>query len=227
VTVQYATSDGTAGAGSDYAATSGTLTFTPGRPVHSILVPIVTDAVAEGAETFTVTLSNPTQVTLARGVATGTIEDPPVAQRVSMWRAYNRTADYHFFTTSEGEFQAAVANGYTDESTGKPTFFVLNTGESGSGPVFRMYNPNAGRHYYTASAYERDSLRDVGWVYEKDEGFVFPSLEAQTTEVFRLYNKNSGVHLYTADAAEKDAILARFPGIWFQHASLGFAFEQP
>jgi hypothetical protein len=86
-----------------------------------------------------------------------------------------------------------------------------------------MYNPNSGRHYYTASAGERDSLKGVGWVYEKDEGFIHTSLQTGTTEVFRLYNNNSGVHLYTASAGEKNAILAAFPGIWVQHTSFGFA----
>jgi len=62
-------------------------------------------------------------------------------------------------------------------------------------------------------------------VYEKDEGFMFSSQASGTIEIFRLYNTNSGVHLYTGNAAEKDAILAQFPGIWFQHSSLGFAYN--
>jgi hypothetical protein len=147
-----------------------------------------------------------------------------------MYRAYNPNADYHFFTTSLGEFNNAVAAGYHDESNPpccKIPFHVPNTQVAGASAIFRMYNPNNGRHYYTANGGERDSLKGVGWVYEKDEGFVYAALEPGTTEVFRLYNNNSGVHLYTASAAEKDAILATFPGIWFQHTSLGFAFDQP
>ena len=139
-----------------------------------------------------------------------------------MYRAYNFSADYHFFTTSLAEKNNAVANGYRDESTPIP-FNVPNTGVAGAAAIFRMYNPNSGRHYYTASAGERDSLRGVGWIYEKDEGFIYTALQTGTTEVFRLYNNNSGVHLYTASAGEKNAILAMFPGIWVQHTSLGFA----
>jgi hypothetical protein len=222
ITVDYATSDVTASAGLDYTATSGTLTFTPGRVFQSVSVPILADAVAEGTETFTVTLSNPAGALLARAQAIGTIEPPPAAAVVPMYRAYNFTADYHFFTTSLAEKANAVANGYRDESTPLP-FSVRNTQVAGTTPLFRMYNPNSGRHYYTAGAGERDSLRTIGWIYEKDEGFIYTALQTGTAEVFRLYNNNSGVHLYTASAGEKNAVLATFPGIWVQHQSLGWA----
>ena len=59
VTVDYATSDGTATAGEDYAATASTLTFAPGEREKTVRVPILDDAVDEGRETFTLTLSNP------------------------------------------------------------------------------------------------------------------------------------------------------------------------
>jgi hypothetical protein len=94
---------------------------------------------------------------------------------------------------------------------------------AGAGALYRMYNPNNGRHYYTANGGERDSLKSVGWVYEKDEGFIFASPAAGRAELFRLYNNNSGVHLYTVNAGEKNAILAMFPGIWVQHTSVGYA----
>ena len=57
--VDYATSDGSAVAGMDYPATSGTLTFPDGvSGVQEISIPIPDDNSAEVAETFTVTLSN-------------------------------------------------------------------------------------------------------------------------------------------------------------------------
>ncbi len=61
VTVQYATSDGTATAGQDYTATSGTLSWPDGDESRKvILVPIRDDSVAEGSETVHLTLSAPT-----------------------------------------------------------------------------------------------------------------------------------------------------------------------
>ena len=59
VTVNYTTANGTAIAGSDYAATSGTLTFNPmsTTPTSPLSVPIVTDALDEPDENFLVDLS--------------------------------------------------------------------------------------------------------------------------------------------------------------------------
>ena len=60
VTVDYATSDGTATAGSDYTAASGTLTFTTTNwdTNQTVNVTITNDSVDESDETFTFTLSD-------------------------------------------------------------------------------------------------------------------------------------------------------------------------
>ena len=60
VTVDYATSDGTATDGSDYIATSGTLTFAAGQTRRTFTIPIIGDALDEPNETVILTLSNPT-----------------------------------------------------------------------------------------------------------------------------------------------------------------------
>lgn len=59
VTVNYATSDGTANEGSDYDSTSGTLTFNPGQTNQTFTVPIIDDNLDEPDETISLTLSNP------------------------------------------------------------------------------------------------------------------------------------------------------------------------
>ena len=89
VTVDYATADGTATAGSDYTATSGTLTFAAGETEKAISVPVLDDGHDEGSETLTLTLSNPSGAYLADGSATGTINnsDPmPLAWMVRFGR---------------------------------------------------------------------------------------------------------------------------------------------
>ena len=58
LTVDFATTDGTAVAGQNYTATSGTLTFSGGETIKSIQIPILDDAITQPAKTFTVTLSN-------------------------------------------------------------------------------------------------------------------------------------------------------------------------
>src|SRR5262249_21395336 len=59
ITVDYATADGTATAGSDYLAASGTLTFRPGETSKAIAVTVLSDTVVAANETFAVNLSNP------------------------------------------------------------------------------------------------------------------------------------------------------------------------
>jgi hypothetical protein len=61
---QYATSNGTATAGTDYTAESGTLTFAPGNQVQFVGVPILYSSTYDGSETFNFTLSSPTNASL-------------------------------------------------------------------------------------------------------------------------------------------------------------------
>jgi hypothetical protein len=75
VTVAYATSNGTATAGTDYVAANGVVTFPPGIAAQNVAIGIVGDFVDETNETFTVTLSAPNGATLADAQATGTIND--------------------------------------------------------------------------------------------------------------------------------------------------------
>ena len=73
--MDYATSDGTAEAGDDYTAKSGTLTFSAGMTSKTISVDIKDDSENEGDETFTVTLSNASGADLGTSSATGTIKN--------------------------------------------------------------------------------------------------------------------------------------------------------
>ena len=82
VTVDYATSDGTATTatsapgGADYSSRSGTLTFAPGTRTMRVTVPTADDGTDEDDETLTLTLSNAANAALpADPTATGTIAD--------------------------------------------------------------------------------------------------------------------------------------------------------
>ena len=79
VTVAYATADGTANAGADYQTASGELQFAPGETELTVAVPVLGDTMPEADETFTVTLSSPSNAELATTAATGTIVDDDVA----------------------------------------------------------------------------------------------------------------------------------------------------
>ncbi|QDU19695.1 Calx-beta domain-containing protein [Urbifossiella limnaea] len=84
VSVNYATADGTATAGGDYAAASGTLTFAPGETAKTVTVLVTADALDEDDETFTLGLSGATNATIATGTGTGTITDDDAAPGVSI-----------------------------------------------------------------------------------------------------------------------------------------------
>jgi hypothetical protein len=75
VTVNWATANGSATSGADYTTGSGTVTFAPSTTVQTILVPVLGDLLDEPDETFTITLSNPVNATVANGTSTVTIVD--------------------------------------------------------------------------------------------------------------------------------------------------------
>lgn len=56
--------------------------------------------------------------------------------------------------------------------------------EVGGVPMWRMYNPNSGEHFYTADTNERDSLCGNGWASE-GIGWVAPT---SGNPIYRLYN---------------------------------------
>ncbi len=75
VLVDYESSDGTATAGIDYQAVSGTLSFTPGTVRHTIVVPVFEDERVERDETFFVDLSGPLNAVIDADHGHGTIID--------------------------------------------------------------------------------------------------------------------------------------------------------
>ena len=75
VTVEWATSDGTATRDQDYRAESGVVVFSPGQTEERIRVVVLDDMLVEGEETFKVTLAGAVNGTLDEDQATGLITD--------------------------------------------------------------------------------------------------------------------------------------------------------
>ena len=94
VTVDYATADGTATAGADYTATSGTLTFDPGETAKTVNVPVLDDAHDDTGETLTLTLSNAAGARIWDGEATGTIENSDPIPEAWLARFGRTVADH-------------------------------------------------------------------------------------------------------------------------------------
>jgi Calx-beta domain len=117
VMVDYATADGTASAGSDYAAVNGKVVFRPGETQKSIPVSIAGDTSIEQDETFSVTLSNPVNATIAEGSATATITNDDTAAAVTpgSYQGLAKNGSYVFFTvTSDRTITALRFNDLTE-----------------------------------------------------------------------------------------------------------------
>jgi hypothetical protein len=118
VTVAYATSNGTATAGSDYQAISGSVTFAPGITAQTISVTIFGDTVVETNETFSVLLSNPVNATLGTSRGTGTIVDDDGQQAAGIAVAFKVVSDWGTGFTADMTIKnntATAVHGWTLE----------------------------------------------------------------------------------------------------------------
>lgn len=104
VSANFASADGSAVAPGDYVASSGPVVFAPGAVSQPVTVVVNGDNVPEGNETFTVTLTAPTNATLARAVANGTItnDDVPVTISPTTLTAAAIAAPYSQTLTASG-----------------------------------------------------------------------------------------------------------------------------
>jgi hypothetical protein len=112
VTINYATADGTAIAGTDYNSTSGQLTFNPGQTSQTISVTVIGTTLSELAKTFQVTLSNPVNATLSRSQAVGTINNTNlIASNSAGYKALVASYDPTVLTTSTPGVTTLIKSG--------------------------------------------------------------------------------------------------------------------
>ncbi len=73
--------------------------------------------------------------------------------------------------------------------------------QKSSSPVYRVFNPNTGEHFYTTATRERDYLVKQGW---KNEGIGWYSDAEKKVPVYREFNPNAstGTHNYTTSQRE-------------------------
>ncbi|MHA3770669.1 Calx-beta domain-containing protein [Verrucomicrobiota bacterium sgz303538] len=101
VTVDYTTADGTATAGSDYTAVSGTLSFSPGETMKTVSVPISGDTVQEVDETLRLLLSNAVGVSVGKAGVLGTIANDDSPESLPVLSVANASVtEGHFGTSS-------------------------------------------------------------------------------------------------------------------------------
>ena len=111
VSVQYATATGTALAGTDYIATSGTATFQPGAVYQTFTVPVIGDRLARGNKNFQVKLSAPVGAPLGYSARNLRILDPN--GNMTALAMSSQPGDYigggqlYLYTIADGNFAAS------------------------------------------------------------------------------------------------------------------------
>ena len=171
VTVDYATSNGTATAGADYTQASGTLTFAAGETEKTVSVAVLDDAHDEGSETLTLTLSNATGAHISDASATGTINNTGPMPRAWLAR-FGREAASHVADAVgarlEGASPGVMLGGQSLDLAGDP----LLTG--GADPALRLVKSDSELNLRTPSrAYGEEVGRNS---LEKDSEFSMREL---------------------------------------------------
>lgn len=134
ISVDYATSDDTAKQPSDYAQTTGTLTYTPGEQTHTFTVPVHGDIVDELDERYLVDLANPAVASIADGHAIGTIIDDDQAtltiDDVTVTEGNTGTVAATFTVSSSNPADRVITADYatSDDSATQPDDYVKTAG---------------------------------------------------------------------------------------------------
>lgn len=178
--VNYATSNGTAVAGTHYAAASGSLTFSALETSKTFTVNTVGGSVPTGSVGFTSTLTAPTNgATLATGQASGTINAPPL----STISIANAAA-----VAEGGTLSFTVTRSGTSSAQQTVNFATANgTATSGSD-----YTANSGTLTFAVN----ETTKTINVVTADDAVF-----EADETVLINLSNPSSGAQLGTSQAS--------------------------
>ena len=139
VTVDYATVDGSAKAGADYEATSGTLSFAPGETAKTVSVTVLDDAHDEGTEVLVLRLENARGARLGDRLAVGRIENAD--HMPAAWLArFGRTVTDQVLDAVEARLAAPRAAGARATLAGQ----ALPSWDGGDDDATAAANPGSG-----------------------------------------------------------------------------------
>ena len=106
------------------------------------------------------------------------------------------------YTLDTSKLPTNATGTFTDQAQTVTYVYKANPVPDKSQTIYRLYNPNTGEHFYTASSYEYDSVAKAGW---RKEGIGWTAPE-KGQAVYRLYNPNTGEHFYTLSAYEYNSV---------------------
>jgi hypothetical protein len=175
VSVGYATKDGTATAGADYTATTGTVTFPPGQTTAKIEVPIVDDPAWEETENFRLHLDKPANLIIAATAtdttATITSTDPfrLLDVKSGVWKGYGVSFTISNGTITNASGKVSVEGDCGDAFYGSDNF--ENIGQQAAGGGFN----------YSGSATNNSMYGYYGWSWSISVSFISPTKAEVTT----------------------------------------------
>ena len=214
VTVDYATSDGTATAGTDYTSTSGTLTFDAGTTSKTISVSMADDETDESDETFTVTLSNASGADLGTSTATGTITNRAVVVETTP------TVSIAGGSGTEGD-DASISFTVTLDAAASATVTVDYATSDGSAESGDDYTATSGTLSFSAG----ETSKTISVAIEDD-------IENESDETFTVTLSNaSGADLGTSSATGTirnryvAPLTATFSNVPAEHTGSEFTFD--
>ncbi|WP_246777098.1 Calx-beta domain-containing protein [Microvirga sp. VF16] len=169
ITVNYATANGTAQAGADYVAKSGTLTFAPGETSKTIAVAVIGDTTVEANESFRLDLSSPTKATIADGQGAVTITNDDVTAPM----AALSVSDVRILEGQSGTMNAVFTVSLSGASTGPVA--VSYATEDETAVAGADYTPKSGTLTFapgeTSKTVAVSILSDI--LSEQNESFKF------------------------------------------------------
>ncbi len=220
ITVDFATEDESAIAGSDYTATSGTLTFAPGETEQTITVPLNPNLL-EGERTFRVALNNADNASISDDRGTAIITDSLFYTPIYRFQNSDVPGTYLFVGPQERDNILANFPNFVEEG------FAFRVGvEAGDDliPLYRFQSNIVPGTYLFAGEQESNNIRENFSESFTEEGlafYVYGAGDGLGTDFSRFQNSDRpGTYLF-ATGEERDNIRANFPNFMEE----GLAFE--
>jgi hypothetical protein len=253
VTVEYAIGDNTATVEDDYTGANGTITFAPGETEQTISVDILGDTIVEENESFSVTLSNPSNnAELVDDIGLGTIEnddnpEPPEPETTELFRFRNSsfpTGTYLFVGEAERDSildnpdfnQTFVLEGVREDETIDPAFVASREAGDDYIPFYRLASLDVPGSYLFVSTAEYDAIfaedsdqRDKWQTEGLEDGedvpdfYLLDGSADSGVEFNRFQNTQNGTFLYAGP--EESAAIENDPNLSSLFINQGAAFE--